>query len=186
MRPPAIGAGKTSWRTWARSRAPLADLDQLSARIVDGLAHWLPGAPDGHLLLYLAMTGELGVSTIADHTDRLCAVTRTPPEGPLTVHPLASAMEQHPFGYEQPVAGSAEVERDEIGVVLVPGLVFATDGGRLGHGKGYYDTLLSTLPDRAARVGITAETLLVERLPTEPHDVAMTHLATERGVRAVH
>lgn len=185
MTPPAIDAGKASWRTWARSRAPIDDLDRISARLIDGLAHWLPGAPGGHVLLYLAMPGELDVRAIADHTDRLCAVTRTPPEGPLTVHPLASSMELHRFGYEQPVAGSAEVEREEIGVVLVPGLVFAADGGRLGHGKGYYDTLLPTLPDRAARVGITAETLLVERLPTEPHDVAMSHLATERGVRAV-
>ena len=40
------------------------------------------------------------------------------------------------------------VERGDDRVVLVPGLMFARDGGRLGHGKGYYDTLLAFVDPR--------------------------------------
>lgn len=185
MTAPPLDAGKASWRQWARSRSVPDDTGEVSARIVEGLARWLPAAPSGTIVMYLSMPGELDVLGVVEQTDRPCAVTRTPATGPLTLHPLGSRMERHRFGYDQPIEGSPTTDRRQVGVILVPGLVFDRHGGRLGHGKGYYDTLLPTLPQSAARVGIAREDGLVERLPTEAHDVVMTHLGTERGVRRV-
>ena len=68
-------------------------------------------------------------------------------------------------------------------MVLVPGVAFSSSGTRLGHGSGYYDEFLSRCPGGVARVGVTPEALVVEALPFDDHDVAMTHLATESGVR---
>ena len=42
---------------------------------------------------------------------------------------------------------------------------------------------LLTVPESAARVGVTVSALVVDGLPTDSHDVPMTHLATENGVR---
>ncbi len=70
-------------------------------------------------------------------------------------------------------------------MALVPGLTFDTRGRRLGRGKSYYDRLLAGLPASALRVGVTLERLMAEIVPVESHDVAMTHLVTENGVRQI-
>ena len=64
---------------------------------------------------------------------------------------------------------------------MVPGLCFDKQGYRLGYGKGYYDKLLPTLR-QVPFVGITANALIVDKLPIESFDVAMTHLVTETGI----
>ena len=82
----------------------------------------------------------------------------------------------------QPAANALEIKPEVIDLVLVPGLCFDKQGYRLGYGKGYYDKLLPTLRS-IPFVGITAEALIVDKLPTESFDVAMTHLVTETGMR---
>jgi len=112
-------------------------------------------------------------------------VTRTPPVGPLTIHDTSCEFEQHSYGYSQPVEGTPEADSNQIDAVLVPGLTFSPDGARLGHGKGYYDRLLASMRDDCLRIGIVFDNLVVDQLPTEDHDVPMTHLASETGVRTV-
>ena len=68
-------------------------------------------------------------------------------------------------------------------MVLVPGLLFARDGGRLGHGKGYYDKLLSSFHPRPYLIGATVDRRVVDELPMTDHDVWMDAIATETGFR---
>ena len=83
------------------------------------------------------------------------------------------------------MASVPEVAPARIEVALVPGLAFDPLGRRLGRGKGYYDRLLAGLPADAPRVGVTLDRLMAETVPVDPHDVAMTHLVTENGVREI-
>jgi 5-formyltetrahydrofolate cyclo-ligase len=65
-------------------------------------------------------------------------------------------------------------------LVIVPGVAFDRRGNRLGTGRGYYDRALPTLSD-ARRVGLTLDALLVGAIPTDPWDVPVDAIATERG-----
>lgn len=56
--------------------------------------------------------------------------------------------------------------------VITPGVAFATGGGRMGRGRGFYDRLFEALP-RAWRIGVGFACQQVDELPTEPHDAAM-------------
>lgn len=181
------GATKQQWRTWAREMRRPGVTEAVSKPVTDGIIVWLDGpeAPDGMVVLYLPLPDEVDVTHVIERTDRLCAVTRTPTRGPLTLHPVDSPRERHHYGFEQPVADAPLADPRQVGVVLVPGLAFDLNGGRLGRGGGYYDRFLPTLPPTAARVGVAPETLVVPTLPTEPHDVPMTHLATEAEVSRI-
>jgi 5-formyltetrahydrofolate cyclo-ligase len=66
--------------------------------------------------------------------------------------------------------------------VLVPGLGFDVNGGRLGRGGGFYDRLLAA--GTACRVGVAFECQVVEALPLEPHDRRMEFIITEQRVLA--
>ena len=146
-----------------------------------------PVPTDANLILfYRAMPNELSLDDLADAVGwQRFAVTRTPPDGPLTLHPAIGAMEQHRYGFPQPIADAFELQPRRISLALVPGVAFDRHGTRLGHGAGYYDELLGRLPPDCLRIGIARRDLVFIRLPSEPHDVAMTYLATEDGVVAL-
>lgn len=57
---------------------------------------------------------------------------------------------------------------------IVPGLAFTRDGGRLGYGGGWYDRLLASAPQPSAVLGVAYPFQLLEKLPSEPHDIALT------------
>jgi 5-formyltetrahydrofolate cyclo-ligase len=137
------------------------------------------------VLTFLAMPGEISLACMHDDPSFSLAVTRTPRQGPLTIHRLEGSLETHPFGYLQPTAEAELMDRDGIEAVLVPGVLFSPAGARLGHGRGYYDQLLSSLETRPLLVGITVDRRVVEGIPMTETDVWMDGIATESGYRLI-
>ncbi len=92
------------------------------------------------------------------------------------------------FGLLEPAApwlpASALTEAD---LVLVPALAVDRRGVRLGRGRGFYDRSLVSCGPRARLVAVVRDQELVDELPCERHDVAMTHALTPGGgVVALH
>lgn len=173
---------KAGWRRRARESVPPDRVDP--APFVEALARFLLTAGPGWIVTYRALAHEVDISGLEDRPGvGPFALTRTPATGSdLTVHPVGGAVERHRWGFEQPTAAPPPVPLGLVAVVLVPGLAFDRRGNRLGHGGGFYDRLLAKLPATTWRVGVTPSEMVVDRLPVEGHDVAMTHLATEAGV----
>lgn len=111
---------------------------------------------------------------------------------PVTVHDAAGAPEAlrwgeyRPgglvaarYGLLEPPAPWLEAEAiAEAGTVLVPALAVDRAGRRLGRGAGFYDRSLPLAAPHARLVAVVRDDELVEHLPAEPHDVAMTHALT--------
>lgn len=71
--------------------------------------------------------------------------------------------------------------------VLVPGLAYDINGGRLGYGGGYYDRLYEDLIRRGSMetvwIGFAYDAQVTgEPLPLESHDLRLNVLATEARV----
>jgi 5-formyltetrahydrofolate cyclo-ligase len=66
-------------------------------------------------------------------------------------------------------------------VVLVPALAVDRAGVRLGRGAGFYDRTLPLASPAALLVAVVRDDEIVDRLPTEPHDVPVTHALTPNG-----
>jgi 5-formyltetrahydrofolate cyclo-ligase len=73
------------------------------------------------------------------------------------------------------------VSLEEIDLALVPALAADREGFRLGYGAGYFDGLLAGRKARPFCVTALASAFIVERLPHEPHDVAVDMVFDERG-----
>lgn len=176
---------KDEWRRRARAARPgVAGDPQVHC---DGIERFLAlSGVTGWVVAYRAMADELDLSSILDvSTLGPFALTRTPEAGmELTVHPLDGPSERHRYGFEQPTVDAPVVADGDIGAVLVPGLAFDRLGNRLGRGAGYYDRFLARLDPGVPRIGITGGYLVAE-LPTDNHDVAMTHLSGAFGVAPV-
>jgi 5-formyltetrahydrofolate cyclo-ligase len=91
-----------------------------------------------------------------------------------------------PFGLREPPEDPGRrADLARLDLLLVPGVAFDAAGGRLGHGKGYYDRLLRRVPPEAARVALGFECQVVERVPMGPADERVDLLVTEAVVRRV-
>ena len=77
---------------------------------------------------------------------------------------------------------SRRVEAGQIDLVMVPGVAFDRRGGRLGHGKGYYDRFLPRLRPDVLAVGVAFECQLLGEVPMLPSDVFMDRVITEEAV----
>ena len=83
------------------------------------------------------------------------------------------------FHIEEPT-GDDVVDVDDIELMVIPAVAFDRKGNRLGRGKGFYDRLLST--SKATKIGVGYEFQLFDDLPSEPHDVAMDMVITQKSL----
>lgn len=79
-----------------------------------------------------------------------------------------------PFGIREPAAHLPVVSPPDVDLWLCPGLAFDAHGGRLGHGRGYYDRSLARARPEAVRVGVCHPLQRVTDVFGEAHDVPMT------------
>ena len=90
---------------------------------------------------------------------------------------LASGM----YGTQEPSPERRlKINPEIFDLVIVPGVAFDRQGGRLGHGKGYYDRFLELT--RAFRLALAFDCQLLETVPTELHDVPMNAILSESGI----
>lgn len=75
------------------------------------------------------------------------------------------------------------VSISHIDALIIPGLAFDRQGNRMGFGKGYYDRLLNdcTCP----KIGLCYDFQLFDEIPTEPHDIQMNFIITEKEIITV-
>lgn len=71
------------------------------------------------------------------------------------------------------------LEPDEKTLILMPGVAFSMDGGRLGYGSGYYDIYLEQhSTSKKAAVGYDFQ--IVDELPIEEHDIKPDFIISEK------
>lgn len=86
-----------------------------------------------------------------------------------------------PFGLREPAPPwLPAVAVANAAVVFVPALAVDRHGARLGRGAGYYDRTLPLAAPGALLVAVVRDGELVDHLPSEAHDVRMTHALTPR------
>lgn len=78
--------------------------------------------------------------------------------------------------------GEKKVLPQELDFVMVPGVAFDREGGRTGHGKGYYDKLLQHARPDAPLVALAFECQMFPEIPMQPHDIFMDAVVTEEAV----
>ena len=181
---PGADASKDSWRDWARKVRDGLVWEDVSEAVVEGLRQWIVPSNYQTVLVFLPLASEIDLGPLMEQDDETRWVaTRTPERGgSLSVHELGGPLEVHRLGFLQPHGSARLVSPDEVDIALLPGLAFDLFGNRLGRGAGYFDRLLQATRPDAKHVGVVPVDLVVDELPTDPHDMPVHLLATEEGV----
>jgi 5,10-methenyltetrahydrofolate synthetase len=87
------------------------------------------------------------------------------------------------WGIREPdPARCKRIEPVDVPFVLVPGVAFTRQGGRLGYGGGYYDGLLSRLDAAALKVAAAFPQQILDSLPTGPRDIPVDLVVTDAAI----
>ena len=95
------------------------------------------------------------------------------------IHDLEKDLVEGRFHVHEPKK-ELPIYRGEIPFVLTPGVQFSWDGGRHGHGKGYYDRYLAS--HDCFVIGLAFDCQRVEGLETDSFDVPLDVLVTEKRI----
>jgi 5-formyltetrahydrofolate cyclo-ligase len=100
-------------------------------------------------------------------------------------------LEPGAWGIPEPrTMASRVITPASIDVIIVPGLAYDRQGGRLGYGSGFYDRFLRSydvigLP-HPFKLGVCFDIQLQDELPMEQHDLHVDRMITEEGVYDIH
>ncbi len=175
-----------------RDRLPPAEQAGKSRDIVAKLFDMEEIGAAGHLFVYAGFRSEVQTG---DFIDQCLAAGKTV-SVPVTLVESSSLLavritdpkaQLRPgyCGIPEPPPSLAERNRVDpatIDVVIVPGSVFDSRGGRLGYGGGYYDRFLSGQAPGALRIALAYDLQVVDRVPMEPHDQRMDRVVTEKTI----
>jgi 5-formyltetrahydrofolate cyclo-ligase len=103
---------------------------------------------------------------------------------PVEISSLTTGMTQSPdgAGLREPIAGNP-MPVEFIDLVIVPGLGFTNTGARIGRGMGFYDRFLAQEKFVGLSCGLAFSEQVIEDLPVLDHDMPLSMLATDQGLR---
>lgn len=183
---------KTAIRTAAHAaRKAQPDKEAVSARITDRVME-MPQYRDAHCVMwYVDVRDEVRTRHALPEalTQGKKVIVPYCVDGELELFWLES-MDELELGMYRILEPRAElrtvaekkVQPQELDFVMVPGVAFDREGGRTGHGKGYYDKLLQHARPDAPLVALAFECQLFPEIPMQPHDIFMDAVVTEDAV----
>ena len=157
---------------------------EASLTVADRCAELLPITPGMVVSGFLPIRSEIDIRPLmmllADRGARLCVPAIV--DGRLQFRHLVrgAPLEPQGFGTYAPGAEAAVLDPE---LMLVPLAVFDRQGGRIGYGRGYYDSAIAALTDKGTPpilAGVAFAVQEAETVPMEPHDIRLPMIATER------
>lgn len=85
-----------------------------------------------------------------------------------------------PYGVLEPVSEEM-LQIDGRTLVLMPGVAFSADGGRIGYGSGYYDKYLHGHSE-CKTIAVCYRFQIMDELPIEEHDVKPDEIIYENAL----
>jgi len=165
-----IGASRVSAAASAAIQRRLMAEDWWTAAFAVGLYRATPFEPATDLLLAdrLEAGALVAVPASAGHGYRWGRVE------------AATRWRKGRYGILEPEP-ARPVPAGSLQMAVIPGVAFDLKGGRLGHGGGHLDRLLSQTG--GLLVGLCLEDRLLQAVPLEPHDVPVDVVVTEKRIR---
>jgi 5-formyltetrahydrofolate cyclo-ligase len=141
------------------------------------------------VLSYIGVKSEVGTGIIVQEaleSGKHLAVPYVTPDG-LRAAFIQTSVELEPskFGLLDPVAAvrddpARNCPVPNVQLFVVPGVAFDRRGGRLGHGKAYYDRMLSRAGVGARFLALAFDCQMVDQVPMTADDVYMDGVLTEK------
>ena len=85
------------------------------------------------------------------------------------------------FNIKEPkVKNKKPIKKEEIDLMIIPGICFDKSKNRIGYGKGYYDKYLSNT--NIKKIGLCYEEQITKEIKSDKTDISLDYLITEMKI----
>lgn len=95
-------------------------------------------------------------------------------------------LKENSMGILEPINDSNFIEKENIDLIIVPGVVFDFKGNRIGYGGGYYDRYLESIKDLGNKVVLAYDLQIVDFIEPELHDITFDYIITNTKFRKIN
>ncbi|HEX9025321.1 MAG TPA: 5-formyltetrahydrofolate cyclo-ligase [Clostridium sp.] len=88
------------------------------------------------------------------------------------------------YGILEPSVEEPHIEPNELDLIVVPGVAFDRNGGRMGYGAGFYDRYFKRISKdgikKIAKLALAYDFQILEKVPMNEQDVPVNYIITEK------
>jgi len=88
------------------------------------------------------------------------------------------------YGILEPSIEEPHIEPNELDLIVVPGVAFDRNGGRIGYGAGFYDRYFKKINKdnikKIQKIALAYDFQILENIPMNEHDVPVSYIITEK------
>ena len=87
------------------------------------------------------------------------------------------------YGILEPSVEEPHIDPNEIDLIVVPGVAFDRNGGRMGYGAGFYDRYFKKINEdnmkKVIKLALAYDFQILEKIPMNEQDVPVNYIITE-------
>lgn len=91
-------------------------------------------------------------------------------------------LKKNSMGILEPIDDSKYIEKENIDLIVVPGVVFDKDCNRIGYGGGYYDRYLKDIAYKNNKVVLAYDLQVIDKIESEEHDIKVDYIITNTKI----
>ncbi|MDO5517647.1 MAG: 5-formyltetrahydrofolate cyclo-ligase [Clostridium sp.] len=88
------------------------------------------------------------------------------------------------YGILEPKKDEPFINPNDLDLIVVPGVAFDKDGGRIGYGAGYYDRYFKRInkenKSRITKLALVYDFQIIDKVPSDEEDVSIDAVLTEK------
>lgn len=152
---------------------------ELSKSIFDKLKETDEFKKAKSVMFYLSKPGEVITTEFLKEVDKDIIVPVVEGDDIIPAYLLNQDFEKGMFGINEP-KNKLFTKKENIDLVIVPGIAFDEKGNRIGYGKGYYDKFLKDL--NVPKIALAYDFQIIDKVDAQKHDIPMDKIITEKRV----
>lgn len=93
-------------------------------------------------------------------------------------------LKENSYGILEPLKESAGINPNELDLIVVPGVAFDRNGGRMGYGAGFYDRYFIKINKdnvkRITKLALAYDFQVIDKVPMDEQDIPVNYVITEK------
>ena len=89
-------------------------------------------------------------------------------------------LERNKLGILEPTKDKEAIDKNQLQLIIMPGVAFDMKRGRIGYGGGYYDKYMENIDSSIPKIALAYELQIIDMVPSEEHDIFPDTIITEK------
>lgn len=174
---------KESLRKHAKQVRNRADSDKVSELICENIKITEEFQNAENVMLYYPFGSEINVLKLIDSVNKKWILPKViDDEIEVYFYDKGDMLSKNKWQIPEPCIDSKKTDKNNIDLVIIPGLCADKKGFRIGYGLGFYDRFLRNIPVKCKRLIPVVSELFLDEVPKDLWDEPVDIVVTEEEI----